>query len=374
MSSFAPFKLERYFAQYEFKARYLLSASDCESLSLAELLELSDPATRRLWEALSLGYTETQGHPALRAEIAQLYDRLAAENVLVLTPEEGIFIALHTLVEPGDHVVAVAPAYQSLAEIARGRGCAVTPWTLRPQAGRWTLNLQELADAFTPRTKLLVLNFPNNPTGYLPAPVEFEAILELAQARGVYVFADEMYRWLEPDPDRRLTVACDLYERAITLSGVSKSLALPGLRIGWLATRAPGLMERWLAFKDYTTICHSAPSEILALMALRARAVLIERSLGIVQANRLHAQAFCSDHADLFEWLAPDAGSIAFPRWTGPGTVEGFCQALVDAHGVMAAPGSLFDYPGHLRIGLGRRNLPAALAQVDAYLRLAGLA
>lgn len=375
MSLPTPFKLERYFARYEFSAPHLLSASDCEALSLAELLALADAEGRALWDQLSLGYTESQGHPLLRAEIAALYTAMPAGQVLVTTPEEGIFIAMHTLLEPGDHVVALAPAYQSLSELARSLGCAVTAWPLTPHGDGWRLDVDALARALTPRTRLLVLNFPNNPTGYLPSRAEFDAILDVARRHGLLVFSDEMYRWLEYAPDRRLPAVCDVYEGGITLSGLSKSFALPGLRIGWLATPRPGLIERWLTFKDYTTICHSAPSEVLGLIALRARAALLERNLAIIQANLVQAEAFCAAHPHLFRWLRPQAGSVAFPAWTGPGAVDAFCQALVEAAGVMAVPASLFDYPGpHLRLGLGRRGFAAALDAVGAHLRAAGLA
>ncbi|MBL8058167.1 MAG: hypothetical protein JNK29_15790, partial [Anaerolineales bacterium] len=129
---------------------------------------------------------------------------------------------------------------------------------------------------------------------------------------------------------------------------------------------------------DYTTICHSAPSEVLGLMALRARPTLLARNLKIIQANTAHMAAFCADYPELFRWLPPDAGSVAFPVWTGPGTVNGLAQALVDGHGVMLAAGSLFatapaPINEHFRVGLGRRNLPEALAQVRAYLRGARL-
>ncbi len=374
MPQLKPFKLERYFARYEFKVQYLLSASDCESLSLRELLALADPDSLARWEQLRLGYTESQGHPALRAEVARLYQTLTPDDVLILTPEEGIFIAMHTLLEPGDHAIAIAPAYQSLSEVARSAGCALTLWMFAPQESGWRLDLDQLAHSFTSRTRLLVVNFPHNPTGYLPSRAELDAILELARQHGVYVFSDEMYRLLEYDPARRLPSVCDLYEKGMTLSGLSKSFALPGLRMGWLATRAPDLIERWLAFKDYTTICHSAPSEVLALVALRARDAILDRNLGIVQANLAQAESFFAEHPTLFKWLKPEAGSIAFPAWTGPETVEAFCQAVLDQQGVMIAPGSLFDFPGnHFRLGLGRRNFGAALERVRRYLLAARL-
>jgi aspartate/methionine/tyrosine aminotransferase len=372
-----PFKLERYFAEYEFSARYLLSASDCESLTLGELLALADVPARRLWDELSLGYTESPGHPLLRQAIAGQYAAAGPDDVLVAAPEEAIFIFMHTLLSPGDEVVAVSPAYQSLHEVARAAGCRVTPWPLALTEAGWRVDLERLESLLSSRTRLLVLNFPHNPTGCLPAPAEFEAILALAERHAVYVFSDEMYRLLEYDPSRRLPSACDRYERATSLGGMSKSLALPGLRIGWLVTRAPGLRTRWQEYKDYTTICSSAPSEILAMIGLQARQRILARNLEIIRANLELAAAFFERHSDLFRWLPPQAGSVAFPQWRGAGPakhggaggVEQFCQDMVQRQEVMLAPGSLFDYPGqHFRLGLGRRNFGEALACLEQAL------
>jgi aspartate/methionine/tyrosine aminotransferase len=140
----APFKLERYFARHEFKARYLLSASDCEALSMKELLALADEDGLARWQSLSLGYTESLGLPVLRSEIARLYQAVPAEHILTLTPEEGIYIAMQALLKPGDHVICLFPAYQSLYEIARSIGCEVTPWMLRPDGDRWRLDFEAL--------------------------------------------------------------------------------------------------------------------------------------------------------------------------------------------------------------------------------------
>lgn len=368
----APFQLERYFAEYEFKARYLLSPSDVESLPMTELLALARPETLALWEGLHLGYTESPGHPLLRAEIAGLYNGIPSEQIVVAAPEEAIFIAMHTLLQPGDEVVCIAPAYQSLYEIARSLGCSLRFWQVEPGPNGWRLDLDWLHLNLSPRTRLLIVNFPHNPTGYLPSQAEFEAILALARVYGTYVFCDEMYRLLEPAGELRLPSACNLYERAITLSGLSKSFALPGLRLGWLATRVRGLPERWLTFKDYTTICNSAPSEILGIIALQAREPILERNRGIVQNNLALAQAFFTARPDRFTWFPPVAGSIAFPQWTGPGTVEAFCQSVLDRQNVMIVPGSMFGHPGsHFRVGLGRKNLGEALQRVAEDISLA---
>jgi aspartate/methionine/tyrosine aminotransferase len=364
-----PFKLERYFDQYEFNVPYLLSPSDCESLSLAELLSLADEPSRAHWEALSLGYTEASGHPALRQAIASLHSTANPDQVLVLAPEEGIYIAMHTLLAPGDEVICISPAYQSLHEVARSIGCRVIPWTLTTHHTHWTLDLDQLAQSISDKTRLLVINFPHNPTGYLPSRSDLDFLISFARSRQLYIFSDEMYRLLEYDKNYRLQAISDVYERGISLSGMSKSMAMPGLRIGWLVTSDTGLRDRWIAFKDYTTICSSAPSEILALMGLNARHQILARNLAIIRNNLATAEQFFSRHAQLFDWLPPQAGSVAFPRWTGPGTVESLCQELVERQGVMVVPGSLFDvHGGHFRLGLGRRNFPDALDRVEQHL------
>ena len=364
-----PFKLERYFAKYEFKVEYLLSPSDCESLSLSELVQLADPESLALWDELRLGYTESQGHPQLRSEVSRLFEKVAPDGVMIAVPEEAIFIATHTLLQPGDHAISIFPAYQSLYEIARSIGCDVSPWKVEVGSDGWQLDLGRLESCITRRTRLLVLNFPHNPTGFLPSRQDLETILEIARRHNLYIFSDEMYRLLEYDPGSRLPPVCDLYEKGISLSGLSKTFALPGLRIGWLATQTSALIERWLSFKDYTTICSSAPGEILGIMALRARQALIRRSLDIIQTNLEHAGDFFARYADRFTWIKPQAGSVAFPRWLGNTPVETFCQDVLDRQGVMIVPGSIFDFPGsHFRVGLGRKNFPEALERVSEFL------
>lgn len=364
-----PFKLERYFAKHEFSARYLLSSSDCESVTQTELVNMADPASRALWENVWLGYTESPGHPELRAEIARTYQNVLAEQVIVAAPEELIFIAMHSLLRAGDHVVCVAPAYQSLYEVARAIGCEVEPFYLRAGEGRWHLDLHDVRRRIKTNTRLLVLNFPHNPTGHHISTHEYMALVEMAAKNGLYIFSDEMYRGLELEPDAQQPAYADVYERAISLSGLSKAYGLPGLRIGWLATQAPELPHRWLALKDYTTICNSAPSEVLGIMALRAAKKLIERNLAIVRANLLAAEQFFARYPQHVRWLAPQGGSIAFPHWLSGEPLEAFCERAVQTRGVMMVPGAMFDYAGpHFRVGLGRKNLPEVLQQVEPLL------
>lgn len=364
-----PFKLERYFGRYEFKVKYLLSPSDCESLLLTELLQLADADSLRLWENLRLSYTESPGHPILREEVARLYQNIPADQIVVAVPEEAIYVAMNTLLQPGDHVVCLTPIYQSLTEVAQSLGCSVTPWALEAVDHRWRLPVDQLEALITPHTRLLIINFPHNPTGYLPTRAEFDSILDVARRHNLYLFCDEMYRLLEHDPALLLPSVADVYERGIALSGLSKTFALPGLRVGWLATQDKSLPDKWVTFKDYTTICNSAPSEILAIIALRAKDIIIERNLQIIQHNLNAAETFFTDHSSLFTWFPPQAGSIAFPRWLGQIPIDELAERIVNERGVMIVPASMFDYSdSHFRVGLGRRNLPEALEQLGEFM------
>lgn len=366
-----PFKLERYFAKYEFTARFLLSASDCESLRLDEVLGMADEETRALWENLRLGYTESPGHPLLRAEIARLYQTISSEEILVCVPEEGIFMAMHSLLGNGDAFLYTAPAYQSLFEIGAVRGSRPHPLVLRVAGDRWQLDVSELARQITPRTRLLVINFPHNPTGFLPTRAQFEEILELARQHNLFVFSDEMYRFLEHNEATRLPPACDLYENAVSLGGLSKSFSLPGLRIGWLATHHAVLREKLQQFKDYTTICGSAPAEILGIIALRAKeGILAQNRRRVAENLSLARQFFEREHPDKFHWIEPEGSSVAFPALRNSTPVEEFAEAALAQHSLMILPGSMYEYPGnHFRVGVGRANFPAALTVLREFLQ-----
>ncbi|MEP7358556.1 MAG: aminotransferase class I/II-fold pyridoxal phosphate-dependent enzyme, partial [Anaerolineales bacterium] len=191
MPALQPFKLERYFAEHEFKTRFLLSASDCESLSQAELLALADDDGRRRWDTLRLGYTESQGDPALRAAVAAQYERVDPSQVLVAAPEELIFIAMQTLAGPGQHAICMQPAYQSLYEVARATGGEVSAWPveLTPADDTWRLDLDRLASLIRPTTRLLVVNFPHNPTGFVPSRALLDGILDIARRHDLIVFS-----------------------------------------------------------------------------------------------------------------------------------------------------------------------------------------
>ena len=363
-----PFALERYFAEYEFSAELLLCSSDVESYAQRELLALADDETRALWEGLTLGYTETAGHPLLRAEIAALYPGLEPGDVLVFAgAQEAIFAFAQAALGAVDHAVVVTPAYQSLHEVARAAGAEVSTIELEHDSG-WALDLDDVRRALRPDTSAIVVNFPHNPTGAHIDRATLDGLVEIAEDAGAHLFSDEVYRWLEHRPAALLPGAAELSARALSLGVMSKTFALPGLRIGWLACRDRELLARIAAIKDYTTICSSAPSEILALIALRRRDEVVARSRAIVDANLPLLDEFFARWDGVFEWVRPRGAAIGFPRLLAATPIDDFTRELVAEEGVLLLPGSIYEHPGnHFRIGFGRRNMPEALARLERF-------
>ena len=362
------FALERFFAQHEFAARHVLAASDVEGMRMSELLALADTDTRRLWDELKLGYTESAGLPLLRDEIATLYDGLAGSDIMTFAgAEEAIFLTMHAALAPGDHVVVVTPAYQSLHEVARSIGADVTEHRLDPRT--WSLDLERLASAMRPATRMVVINFPHNPTGAHISAAQLEQIVRLCRERGALLFSDEVYRLLEHDPADLLPTAASLYDRAVCLGVMSKSFALAGLRVGWVATRERDLLRRIAAAKDYTTICSSAPSEILALIGLRARDRVLARSRDIVARNLPALRSFMERHAAHLSWVPPRAGSVCFPRFRRDVDAERAAEMFIERTGVVILPGSRFQFDrAHFRVGFGRHDTIEALGRIDGLI------
>jgi aspartate/methionine/tyrosine aminotransferase len=369
----ADFALERYFARWEFAVDHVLGASDVEGWSVAELLELADDETRSMWDGLRLRYTESTGHPLLRREIATLYDAVEADDVLVFAgAEEAVFCLFHTAVEAGDHVVVTWPGYQSLYEVARAAGAKVGLHVLREEDG-WSLDIERLIRSIHPETRMVVVNAPHNPTGMLPTVEEWRGLAAECASRGIRLVADEVYRFLEHDGASTLPAGADLDDRATSIGVMSKSFAMPGLRIGWLATRDRDVLDRCARLKDYTTICSSAPSEILALIGLRARERVLARSRDIVAANLAVLDGFFVRQAESFSWVRPRGGSIGFPKLLAGGragsSADRFASRLVESTGVLILPSSTFGFgDSHFRIGLGRTDLPEAIGKLESAL------
>ncbi|KGL02447.1 aminotransferase [Thalassobacter sp. 16PALIMAR09] len=354
------FALEVHFSKWEFNARHHLTASDMESLSLRDLLALGTDADREAFEATSLGYTETWGAPDLRTAIAATYDTMAQDNILTLAGAgEGLYALARVLLGPNDHAIVPTPNYQS-AETVPAAICETTGVPMRIEGGKWRLDIDAIKDAIRPNTRLISLNFPHNPTGALMPRADLDTLITLARADGIYILCDEVYRGVELDPNLQMPQIADVYERGISLNVLSKAYGLPGLRIGWLASPDRDVLQRVERYKHYLSICNAAPAERLGMIALAAREQIFARNRALLQRNLTAFEALLADFPGLIDFSAPEGGCVAYPRYTGPGTVETFCADLIENHGILLLPAGLYRSDlgatpdDRFRIGLGR--------------------
>lgn len=374
MTSLPDFRLETHFSKWEFKARHHLTASDAQSISLRELLDLATPEDRAAFEDLWLGYTETFGAPDVRSAIAQTYQAQKPEDILCFAgASEGIFAANTVLLDKDSHAIVITPNYQSHETLPLAI-CAATGVPLDPQDG-WSLDIDRVAAAIRPNTRLLTMNFPHNPTGAILPADRYQALIELCRKHGIYILHDEIFHGLGPSGTQHLPYIADCYERGLSLGVLSKAYGLPGLRIGWIATQDHDVLSRMERMKHYLSICNSGPSERLAVIALKNKDHLIARNCAIVDENLPLWEAFFERHSAFFDWRRPDGSCMAYPRYKGPEGVEPFARALVEESGVLVLPGSIYSSAlgpaprNHFRIGLGRRGLAAGLAAFDDHLQ-----
>ena len=374
MSRLPDFRLETYFSRWEFAASHHLTASDAQTLTLGELLELADDDDRAAFQTMSFGYTETFGDPGLRQAISEMYTAVSADDVICFAgAEEALFLAMQVLLDGDDHAIVITPNYQA-AETVPLSICQVTGVALDP-ADDWRLDLDQMMAAIRPNTRVISVNFPNNPTGKVLPVAEFARLAEVCDDRGIHLFSDEVYRGLETDPTRTLPQAADLSSLALSLNVTSKALGLPGLRIGWITCRDREIRSRLERAKHYTTICNSAPSEILARIAIKARAQILGRNQAIIAANLPLFSSFFHEFEELFRWQPPDGGCVAYPQYLGADGVEDFCHRLVNEAGVLLLPASIYrseltDTPAdRFRIGVGRSNPEPALEAFAGWLR-----
>lgn len=362
-----PFKLERYFAQYEFCTRYLLSSSDCDGYSLEYILESADAGERKRWEGLTFGYTDSAGSPFLREAIAAQYRTIHPDELVVCSPGEASFSLMNVLLEPGDEVVCMGPSYQSLYQVALSLGAVVRFW--QPSEKNHAYEVEALAELVTPKTKLIIINFPHNPTGSLPTTGELEQIAGLAAKYGIIIFSDEMYHRLVFDPKDHIPALCDMYENAISLWGMAKSFGLAGLRLGWLAGKRRDILQRVLSFKDYLSICNNAAGEVLASITLKNSELFLEPNIEKIVRNQKIFADFAARNKGLLSFTPTKAGSTALIGLKNIESAFAYSETLVREAGIMLVPSEMFDYGDkHVRIGFGRANMPEALKVWQQYI------
>jgi len=347
-----PFAMERMQSTYENQVDYNLSESGVHPLRLEELVDEPGLAAAVLGQPLV--YTQSNGTPELRDRIAAIYAGATREHVEVTNGgSEANYVCLWNLVEPGDEVVMMVPNYMQSWGLARGFGGTVKPWALRERDGRWAPDLDELATLVTPKTRLILLCNPNNPTGGRLTAAELDGVCAVAAKHGAWVLSDEIYRGAELDGRETATV-WGRYERAIVTSGLSKAYGLPGLRIGWIVA-PPELVARLWSYHDYTTIAPGALSDHLARVALEParRPRLIARARRLIQENFAVLREWLDAHGDMFEYLPPEAGAIVYVRYKHAiNSIELVTRLRVEKS-VLIVPGDHFHMDGYLRIGFG---------------------
>ncbi|MHA7146743.1 aminotransferase class I/II-fold pyridoxal phosphate-dependent enzyme [Arthrobacter sp. TmT3-37] len=356
-----PFLIEQMFAEHEFTARVNLTGSDTEALTLAELWRLAPEQTRQWYESMALGYTESPGHPVLRQLAAEASGLPSGEAVQVFAgATEAVFVLLNTVLSAGDHVIVIGPTYQLLLDVPSAIGAEVTEIRLRRENG-WHFDVSEIRAAIRPSTRLIIANFPHNPTGALPELATFEDLIDLVDGTAMLLLSDEIYRGIELDPTRLLPSAASLTPNAVSVSGVSKTLGMAGVRIGWTVTQNAAVTARLLDYRYWTTLATSAPSEVLAIAGLQAAPALLERANTIVRTSAELLSAFV-EATPGWDWVPPVGGTCAYP-WLTNTDAAAFSAWLVEHHGVLLAPDTMFKHSGnHLRFGLGRTLVHEGIA------------
>jgi len=354
-----PFLLERWMTRHETHVRYDIAESGILPLSTRELIDLLPTAERataleRLL-GLPLGYSEARGTDELRRLLAATYARGDADNILVTTGAiEANFLLFNVLLDAGDHVIAPYPAYQQLYSVPTALGCEVSLWHVGPETD-YRYDVAALERLVTPKTRLIVVNTPHNPTGAMLAPDDARRVYELAETVGAMVLGDEAYRWLAvPDGEPFVPPFFDLGERGLSVGTLSKPFGLPGLRIGWIAG-PPDLVRRCWGMRDYVTLSPGRLNDALACLAVRHRDAIIRRNERIISANLVTATRWMAERADFLSWTPPRGGLLALLKYDLAIASLELADRLATEYSVMLAPGSAFGYEHHLRLGIGQR-------------------
>jgi aspartate/methionine/tyrosine aminotransferase len=352
-----PFALERWMTAHELSASYDIAESGILPLSTNDLLAFEEPEERQaILEGLletPLGYSEASGSLELRTTLANTYRDRGPEKVLVTTGAiEANFLLFNVLLDPGDHVVAVNPAYKQLNSIPRAVGAEVALWRIRSESYRY--DLDELERLMTPRTRLIVVNTPHNPTGAMLSEEELGRVYGLVESVGAWLLCDEAYRWIEvPGGDPFAPPAVDYGPSAISVGTISKPFGLPGLRIGWMTAPAEIVIECW-SMRDYTSLSPGKLSDALAILAFKHRDRIVERNRKIISQNLEATNRFVEERSEFLSWTPPRGGLLALLRYELDVPSLVLANRLSEERGVMLAPGSAFGFENHLRIGIGQ--------------------
>lgn len=363
------FELERWLTQHELHVKYDIAESGILPLKLNDLLGFESPEDRAAMLEqllnLPLGYNEAVGTRELRAMIASTYENVDPENILVTTGAiEANFLLFNVLLDAGDHVIAPYPAYQQLYSVPRAIGCDVSLWKVTPE-NDFRYDLDALKKLVTPKTRLIIVNTPHNPTGAMVSEDELRQIYALAESVGAMVMCDEAYRWITiPGGDAFAPPICTFGPRGISVGTISKPFGLPGLRSGWMVAPKDVIAKCW-AMRDYVSLSPGKFNDKIAALAFKHREKIVERNTSIIRKNLDAANDWVAAHADILSWKAPRGGLLALLKYNLNMTSRQLADLLATKYSVMLAPGSAFGYENYLRIGIGQ-NPEVFKAGLDA--------
>lgn len=367
-----PFKVEQWMNEYEMDAVNNIAETCVDSISLGELLRLSEIEENEFYKLLSevkLTYGHITGNPDLKSFIAGLYKSLASDDILTTNGGIGANnLVLQTLVEKGDKVVSIIPTYQQLYSIPESIGAEVSIVYLKKEDS-YLPDMELLRKIVDDSTKVIALNNPNNPTGALIPEDMMKEIVELAGKHDAYVLCDEVYRGLSHDGSYQSSIA-DLYEKGISTSSMSKVFSLAGLRLGWIATRNKELMKSFESHRDYNMISCGMLDEMIAALALEHKDKLLKRNNGIINTNLEILDKWLQEHPK-FSYVKPKAGTTALVYYDYDINSYDFCKGLMDHSKTFLTPGDCFEYEKSFRIGYAASTevLKKGLEMLEAYAK-----
>ena len=353
MAGFEPFVMERMMSKFENFVDFNLSESGVHPLTLGELMALAGRSVSELGDML-INYPQANGTIELRQTIAGLYRGAGPDNVLVTTgAAEANYLTIHTLLEPGDEAAIMTPNYMQVWGIAKNRDVKVTPFLLVEDRG-WALDVDSLKRAVTPRTKLIAVCNPNNPTGRIMTPAEMDAVVAEAARVGAWVLADEVYGGAERESDQQTPSFYGRYDKVIAIGSMSKAYGLPGLRTGWAVGPAATLDEMW-ARREYITITTTMMSDKLTALALSpdVRPKVLARTRKFIRDGYPVLTKWAAEHGNMFSVFPSQAAAIAFVRYSLPVNSTELVERLRKEKSVLIVPGDHFGLDHHLRISFG---------------------
>lgn len=359
--------LEEWMRSYYFDTDIDVGSSGVDDFSMVDLRRLLG-ITEADFDRIVFHDSQTLGGDGLRRALADRW--LLGDTSRVMATHgssEANFLIDHALLRPGDEVVVLDPCYPQLFAIAEALGCVLRQWHLRPENG-FVPDVEEVKRLITPRTRMVVVNFPHNPTGATVTREEQDELIAACAAVGAYLVWDNAFAELTydspplPEPVLR-------YERAISTGTFSKAYGLPGLRVGWCFA-APEVLEKLVRVRDYVTLHLSPLVEMIAERGIERADLLLAERMGAARRNRALLAGWIEEHAEFVEWAPPAGGVCAFPRLTAVSDVEAFCHRLAREQRTLLVPGSCFGHPRHVRLGFGRTTevLQDGLARISFLL------